>query len=284
MKKIPRGVVGAVAVGAAAAAGWCAMLRPRRNQPGWEKLQGVRYAHRGLHDAGAGIPENSMAAFRLAVEHGFGAELDVHLMADGNLAVVHDSDLTRVCGKKALIEDLTAGDLGEYPLQGTAEIIPLLEEVLAVFEGKAPLIIELKAEKGNANDLTDRVMEVLADYRGVYCIESFHPAVLLRLEKRYPEVLRGQLSQNFFRGSETGLLSWPSSVVMTYLLSTSLTRPDFIAYDVEARKNWSLRTACRLFHAQEVNWTIRTPQQLWSVKADGAMGIFEHFDPTRKKG
>ena len=66
-------------------------------------------------------------------------------------------------------------------------------------------------------------MEVLADYRGVYCIESFHPAVLLRLEKRYPEVLRGQLSQNFFRGSETGLLSWPSSVVMTYLLSTSLT-------------------------------------------------------------
>ena len=68
------------------------------------------------------------------------------------------------------------------------------------------------------------------------------------------------------------------------LFVNAIGRPDFIAYDVEARKNWSLRTACRLFHAQEVNWTIRTPQQLWSVKADGAMGIFEHFDPTRKKG
>ena len=279
MKKIPGGVVGAVAVGAAAAAGWCAMLRPRRNQPGWEKLQGARYAHRGLHDAGAGIPENSMAAFRLAVEHGFGAELDVHLLADGSLAGVHDSDLTRVCGKKALRVDLTAGDLGEYPLQGTAEIIPLLEEVLAVFEGKAPLIIELKAEKGNANDLTDRVMEVLAGYRGVYCIESFHPAVLLRLEKRYPEVLRGQLSQNFFRGSETGLLSWPSSVVMTYLLSTSLTRPDFIAYHYTDRNCPSLKLMKKLYGVHEVAWTVRDPSDLEALEAEGVTVIFEGFVP-----
>ena len=74
---------------------WCALLKPRRGQPGWEKFQSARFAHRGLHNADAGIPENSMSAFRAAVERGFGAELDVHLMADGNLAVVHDSDLTR---------------------------------------------------------------------------------------------------------------------------------------------------------------------------------------------
>ena len=83
-------------------------LLPRRNYPGWEAFQTARFAHRGLHNAGAGRPENSMAAFRAAIEKGFGAELDVHLMADGNLAVVHDSDLTRVCGKKGFIEDLRA--------------------------------------------------------------------------------------------------------------------------------------------------------------------------------
>ena len=117
MKKMARAAAGTLAVGAAAAAGWCMLLRPRRNQPGWEKFQGVRYAHRGLHDASAGVPENSLVAFRLAVEKGFGAELDVHLMADGQLAVVHDSDLTRVCGKAGCIEDLTAADLKDYPLQ-----------------------------------------------------------------------------------------------------------------------------------------------------------------------
>lgn len=278
MKKISRGAVGTLAVGAAAAVGWCALLRPRRNQPGWEKFQGVRYAHRGLHDAGAGVPENSLSAFRLAVEHGFGAELDVHLMADGNLAVVHDSDLTRVCGKTAMVEDLTAAELADYPLQGTAETIPLLQEVLSVFEGKTPLIIELKVAD-NADALTDRVMKVLADYQGAYCIESFHPAVLLRLEKRYPEVLRGQLSQNFFRGSETGLLSWPSSVVMTYLLSTCLTRPDFIAYHYTDRGCPSLRLMKKLYGVHEVAWTVRDRADMEALEAEGVPVIFEGFVP-----
>ena len=88
-----------------------------------------------------------MGVITSAAAGGFGAELDVHLMADGQLAVVHDSDLSRVCGKKAFIEDLTAGDLKDYPLQGTGETIPLLKDVLALFEGKTPLVVELKAER-----------------------------------------------------------------------------------------------------------------------------------------
>lgn len=279
MKKMARAAAGTLAVGAAAAAGWCMLLRPRRNQPGWEKFQGVRYAHRGLHDASAGVPENSLAAFRLAVEKGFGAELDVHLMADGQLAVVHDSDLTRVCGKAGCIEDLTAAELKDYPLQGTAETIPLLADVLPLFVGRTPLIIELKVERGNADALTDRVMEELADYGGDYCIESFHPAVLLRLKHRYPQVIRGQLSENFFRGSETGLLSRPSAVVMTYLLSTSATRPDFIAYHYQHRDCPSLRLMRRLYGVHEVGWTVRSREDMEALEKDGVTVIFESFVP-----
>lgn len=178
---------------------WCLLLMPRRNQPGWERLSGVRYAHRGLHNTVEGVPENSLAAFRKAVDCGFGAELDVHLMADGSLAAVHDSNLQRVCGKNLVIEDMTAEELQHYPLQGTGETIPLLQDVLDVFEGKKPLVIELKAERGNAAALTDSVMNLLKNWNGNYCIESFHPAVLLHLKKHYPQVLRGQLSQNFLR-------------------------------------------------------------------------------------
>lgn len=61
---------------------WLLLLLPRQGAPGWEALGRARYAHRGLHSLKAGRPENSMAAFRAAVELGFGAELDVHLMRD----------------------------------------------------------------------------------------------------------------------------------------------------------------------------------------------------------
>ena len=279
MKRMARGAAGVLAAGAAAAAGWCLLLRPRTDQPGWETFQGVRYAHRGLHDAGAGVPENSLSAFRRAVDHGFGAELDVHLMADGNLAVVHDSDLTRVCGKAAVVEALTAADLADYPLQGTAETIPLLEEVLTLFEGRTPLIIELKAAGGNDEALTDRVMEVLADYGGDYCLESFFPAVVRRLRERYPRVIRGQLSQNFFRGGETGTLSRPAAAMMTYLLTTSATQPDFIAYHYTDRNCPSLRLMKKLYGVHEVAWTVRDRAAMEALEREGVTVIFEGFVP-----
>lgn len=275
MKTITK--LGLACLGAAGA--WCALLAPRRNQPGWEKLENVRYAHRGLHDAENGVPENSMAAFRRAVGHGFGAELDVHLMADGNLAVVHDSDLSRVCGKSALIEDLTAFELNYYPLMGTEEHIPLLRDVLDLFEDKTPLIIELKVERGNAYALTDAVMAALEGWNGTYCIESFHPAVLLRLKEKYPHVLRGQLSQNFMRGSEVNGLALPTRFMMTNLLTTALTKPDFIAYNYRDRANPSLRLMRALYGVHEAAWTVRDKETMDRLAEEGVPSIFETFTP-----
>ncbi len=269
--------IGLTALGTVGA--WCALLRPRRNQPGWDKLDGVRYAHRGLHDPNKGVPENSLAAFRRAVEGGFGAELDVHLMADGELAVVHDSDLTRVCGRAACIEDLTAAELPGYPLMGTGETIPLFREVLALFEGKTPLIIELKVERGNAGALTDAVMAELAGWNGTYCVESFHPGVLLRLKEKYPRVIRGQLSENFLRGDEGNGLSLPVRFALTNLLATGLTRPDFVAYKWQDRGNLSLRLMRGLYGVHEVSWTVRDQATMDALGAEGVPSIFEGFLP-----
>ena len=268
---------GLAALGAAGV--WCALLAPRRNQPGWERLEGVRYAHRGLHDPALGIPENSMAAFRRAVEHGFGAELDVHLMADGGLAVVHDSSLKRVCGADVCIEDLTAADLARYPLMGTQETIPLLSQVLELFQGKTPLVIELKVERGNAAALTDAVMAALEGWNGAYCLESFHPAALLRLKEKYPQVLRGQLSQNFLKPEEANGLSLPVRFALTNLLTTAFTRPDFIAYSWKDRGNASLRLMKALYGVHEVSWTVRDRETMDALDRAGAASIFEGFVP-----
>ena len=252
------------------------LLLPRLGHPGWEKLSGFRYAHRGLHNKEKGIPENSMTAFRLAVEHGYGAELDVHLLKDGRLAVFHDAKLERICGVEGTIEELTAEDLPNYHLLGTEETIPLFEDVLAVFEGKTPLIIELKAVNGNAAALTDAVMKVLKDWNGTYCIESFHPAVVRHLKKHYPHVIRGQLSENFFKG---GSVSGVNAVLMTFLLTTFFTRPDFIAYAHQHRSNISLRIMRKLYGVHEVGWTIRDQSVMEKLEKDGVVPIFENFIP-----
>ena len=220
-----------------------------------------------------------MAAFRAAVEAGFGAELDVHLMADGKLAVVHDSDLTRVCGKHAFIEDLTAEDLPDYPLQGTEETIPLFGDVLALFEGKTPLVVELKVERGNAAALTDAAMALLEGWNGTYCVESFHPGALLHLKEKYPHVLRGQLSQNFMRDSEVNGLSLPVRFALTNLLTTAITRPDFIAYNWKDRANASLRLMKKLYGVHEVAWTVRDRETMERLDGDAVPSIFENFVP-----
>ena len=267
------------ALTATAAAGlYAAAICPRRGHPGWEALARWRYAHRGLHNISEGRPENSLSAFRAAVEHGLGAELDVHLTLDGALAVVHDSDLKRVTGKSATVEELTAAELAAYPLSGSDETVPLFDEVLEIFRGRAPLIVELKTHRGNFAELTDAVMERLGSYDGLYSVESFDPHAVRYLRDAYPQVIRGQLSENFLR-SAPGDLSVPARVIMSELLSTFLTKPDFIAYNCVDRSNLSLRAMKRLYGVHEVSWTVRDPELLRALESEGVVPIFEGFIP-----
>ena len=176
---------------------WAILLRARRGSESMRAMRRFRYAHRGLYDKAAGIPENSLSAFSRAVAHGFGVELDVHLLRDGSLAVFHDSDIRRMTGRAGYLEDLSAEELGDYPLDGTKETIPQFCDVLALFEDTAPLIIELKSANGNHYALTNAVCERLDSYKGEFCIESFDPFCVLDVKKLRPEICRGQLSMNF---------------------------------------------------------------------------------------
>ena len=177
------------------------------------------------------------------------------------------------------IEDLSVEVLKDCPLQNTTETIPLFQDVLTLFEGGAPLVVELKAERGNAAALTDAAMALLKDWQGTYCVESFHPGVLLRLKARYPEVIRGQLSQNFLRDSEVGGLSLPVRFVLTHLLTTAFTRPDFIAYNCLDRRNVSLRLMKKLYGVHEAAWTVRDRNVMEQLEAEGVPVIFEKFVP-----
>ena len=250
--------------------------RCRCGHPGMEALRGWSYAHRGLH--GEGVPENSMKAFRLALEAGYGIELDLHLLKDGNLAVIHDSLLVRTTGAEGHIEDLTTEELKNYTLEGTEETIPQFKEVLDLFDGKAPLIVELKAERGNHAALTETAVKMLESYDGVYCIESFDPRCILWLKKNRPEIIRGQLSQNFVKKNEN--LSLALRIALTHLLTNFLTVPDFVAYNFAHRKDTGANTICRKFwKGQGVSWTLRTKEGYDQAVKEGLLPIFESFRP-----
>ncbi len=257
---------------------WLAAVYGKRRKFGFYGLSEYHYAHRGLHDIDRDIPENSLAAFRLAVENGYGAELDVHLTKDGRLAVMHDDTLLRMTGNPRRISDCTLAELSELRLAGTQERIPLLEEVLPLFEGRTPLVIEIKPCGKNYAVLTRKVCNLLRSYPHLsFCIESFDPRVLLWLRRKHPELIRGQLSCDFLKDRHG--LSLPAAFCLTALLTNFLTAPHFVAYRFEDRRQPSVLLCRKLWGVQGFNWTIRTAEDAEQSLKEGNLIIFEHCRP-----
>ncbi len=240
-----------------------------------EVLKSYIYNHRGYHDKPV-IPENSMAAFRRTKERGWGSEMDIHLMKDGNLGIAHDSNLKRVTGADVRIEDLTKEDLDKYRLEGTDERIPLFEELL---ELKIPLIVELKVENDNYKELSEAAWERLKDYDAPYCVESFDPRVVYWFKKHHPEVIRGQLSQDYSKEAQVHVRGLMKTALRD-LWFNPLHKPDFVAYRFCDRHNKHLQRYLRR-GGQEVSWTIRTKEDFDTAVKEGSIPIFELFDPEK---
>ena len=252
------------------------LVRAKKGHPGIHALMGWNYAHRGLHDETK--PENSMAAFRAALEKGYGIELDVHLLKDGSLAVIHDSSLKRTTGQEGDVEDLTEPELSQYKLEGTEETIPTFLQVLELFDGKAPLIVELKSHKNNYAALTEAACKLLDDYQGVYCLESFDPRCIRWLCKNRPELIRGQLTENFFK-SKSSPLPWYLKLALSKQLMNFLTLPHFVSYKFADRKTFGNFLVRKLWGTQGVTWTLVTPQEHETALKEGWIPIFENYKP-----
>lgn len=250
-------------------------VRGRRGHGALAELRKWKFAHRGLHDDV--LPENSMGAFRAALENGYGIELDIHLLADGNLAVIHDSALKRTTGAEGIVEDLTTEDLGRYFLEGSNETIPTFREVLDLYEGRAPMIVELKPVGGNHAALTARAVEMLEGWKGLYCMESFDPRCIRWLKMNRPDICRGQLSGNHFTSKDK--MSLWLKAVLTWHMENFLCLPDFIAYRFRDRKNFANFLARKLWGVQGVSWTLRTEAEYKAAVKEGWIPIFENFKP-----
>ena len=112
-----------------------------------KKFDGIMLAHRGLH--GGSIAENSIPAFAAAADRGIGIELDVRLSSDGEVVIFHDDTLERMTGMSGGVSNYTAKELAKLSLADTGYGIPTLREVLALVNGRVPLLVELKENVGD---------------------------------------------------------------------------------------------------------------------------------------
>ncbi len=250
------------------------LIAPRMfNRPDMSGLMGYHYAHRGYFDNDSAAPENSMAAFRAAIDAGYGIELDVQMSADGVPMVFHDGDLERMCGVSGKIWEYTCAELQQMRLLDTEETIPTFGEVLELIAGQVPVIVEYKLDRVNT-DVCQAGNALLQNYEGDYCIQCFHPLALMWYKKNAPEVVRGQLSQSFWE--EEKYHGDALYALLSYMIENVVTRPDYIAYQFDDADNLSFRL-CRAMGAKTAAWTLRDPADYEIAKEDFDLFIFDSF-------
>ena len=255
------------------------LVLPSFKKPeGRKKFQKALYAHRGLHCKENHIPENSTSAFQLAVENGYGIELDVHLSSDGICVVTHDDSLLRMCGVDLKVSENPYNSFKDIKIKGTDEVTPVFADVLSLVDGKVPLLVELKTDNDNYKALCEAASVLLDAYQGDYCIESFDPRCVLWFRKHRPNVLRGQLAENYFK-TKSCKLPVVLKFIMANHLSNFLTYPDFIAYRYSDRNKLMTRLCRKVWKVQGVAWTIKSKRDFDNAVKDGWIPIFESFIP-----
>ena len=227
-------------------------------------------AHRGYYNNKKGIPENSVLAFKKAIDNNYLIELDVRLTKDQKLVVFHDDNLKRVCGVNKKVKDLTYRELLKYNLFDTTLKVPLFSDVIKLVNGRVPILIETKYH--NRYGVLEKILiNELSNYKGLYAIQSFYPMSLLWLKRNTKDIPIGLLSSNFKND-----LNRLKSIIGKTLILDLFFKTDFISYDVKGLPNNYLsykRNKKKIFI-----WTIKNKKDYDLARQYTDSLICENFD------
>lgn len=252
-------------------------VHPGRRFAGADAFTAYRYAHRGLHDAEKA--ENSLSAFRAAVEAGFGIELDTRLSADGVVVVCHDTTLSRVAGIDRRVDEMTAAELKAVSLCQTGEGVPTFAEVLSLVAGRVPILVEIKEDTIADRDVTPATLALLKEYNGAFLIESFNPMSLARVRKERPDVFRGLLCDRF---TASRCYRKPLYALLQRFLFNFFARPQFLAYRNTAKTYLPFRLLRGFFRLPSFAWTVKSAADEEACRRAGFdTVIFEDYLPER---
>jgi len=162
--------------------------------------QPIIFAHRG---ASAHAPENTLAAFELALAQGAdGIELDVKLSADGHAVVIHDAAVDRTTGAHGMVKDLSLAELRAlgagsfFSEKFSAEKIPMLEEVFEAVGKRTFINVELTNYKTPHDQLVETACMLVKKFnlQKRVMFSSFYVPNLSKARSYLPEVPRGLLA------------------------------------------------------------------------------------------
>jgi glycerophosphoryl diester phosphodiesterase len=233
-------------------------------------------AHRGLHDAAAGIVENTATAFRAAIDGGYGIECDLQASADGEAMVHHDRALGRLTLGDARLDALPAAELRRVAYRDTADRMLTLGELCDLVAGAATLVLELKSRFDGDRRLVQRMASVLAAYRGPVAAMSFDPGVVAGLREAMPALTRGLVAQRRDpqpHGDEA------HGTAARYARQALSARPQFLAYRVQDLPSALPLFARHVMRLPLLTWTVRSAKDRARAVRFADQIIFEGFRP-----
>ena len=236
-------------------------------------------AHRGLHDAAAGVIENTPSAFTAAVAGNYAIECDLQLAADGEAMVFHDDTLERLTEGSGRVEALSAAALTRVAFRATADRMITLGELCDLVSGRVTLVIEIKSHFDGDRRLIRRAAEVLVGYRGPVALMSFDPGPMAALRALAPRLTRGIVAERHYRHREWDHLSVRAKRALAYFTHALATRPQFVAYSVKDLPSALPLAARRVLKLPLLTWTVRTPEDRERAARYADQIIFEGLRP-----
>lgn len=184
-------------------------------------------AHRGVHNE-KDIIENSLEAFKKAVNKNYIIELDVHFLKDGEVVVFHDDNIERMTGINKNLKDCTYDEIRNIKLLNKNTYIPKFSDVLKLVDGKVPILIELKNDN-KVGLLESSLVQILKKYNGKYAVQSFNPLSIMWFKNNYPNIIRGQLVCKFKNKKMDNIKKF----ILKTMFFNIITNPDFISHSVD---------------------------------------------------
>ena len=236
-------------------------------------------AHRGLHDAAAGIIENTSSAFAAAVATNYAIECDIRLSADGEAMVFHDDTLERLTLRSGRVDAMSAAELQRVPFLATGDRMMRLGELCELVAGRSALFVEIKSRFDGDLCLVSRAAQVLHSYSGPTALMSFDPAPIAALRTLAPGLPRGIVAERRYSHREWQPLSARTKRSLAYFQHALRSRPQFIAYSVGDLPSLIPRIARRVFGLPILTWTVRTEVDRACAARYADQIIFEGFRP-----
>ena len=243
------------------------------------------FAHRGYHSWSLNdcrkIPENSLEAFKLAIEKNYSIEMDIHLTKDLDLIVFHDFFLGRLTTKTGFVFNKSLNYINQARLSNN-EKVPTLEEALNLINGRVPVLLEIKYSKlmkKNIEIFTRVLAEKLENYKGPLALMSFSSDLMKYLSKN-----------NFFKNFPLGLTtSFPNRETLAKKIKNNKIESEIISNKLQfISQDWKGIRNSRIKRLKNLDivilsWTI-TSKEIEEGLEDLVDNItFESYEPDLTK-